>query len=106
RRLPPRGSLKASDHRLAGRHAKRTAHEVKILDGNRDHLAFQPSDAELHRVLQSRLGAGILETVRITALVAKLERVERDFGQDDVFELTTIEHGLQPLRSADAHVIV
>src|SRR6185312_4234671 len=104
--LPAHRSLEAGDHRLTGRHAERTAHEVEILNGDRDHLAFQPSDAELHRVLQSGSGAGVLEAVGVAALIAKLERIERHLRQDDIFKLTAVEHGLQPLRGADAHVIV
>jgi hypothetical protein len=86
--------------------SKRTAHEVhEILNGDRDHLAFQPSDADL-RVLQSGPGAGVLEAVGVAALIAKLAGGSSwHLRQDDIFKLTAVEHGLQPLRGADAHVI-
>ena len=64
------------------------------------------ADAELHRVLQSGLGARILEAVGITALVAKLERIDRDFRQRDIFKFAAVEHALQTHRRADAHVII
>ncbi len=90
--MSARRSLKRADHRFAGRHSERPAHEIKILDRDRHHLAFKASDAHLHGVLQTRLGAGILEPVGIAALVAEFERVERDLGQRNVFKLAAIEH--------------
>jgi len=45
-------------------------------------------------------------TAAVAALIAKLKRIERHLRQDDIFKLTAVEHGLQPLRGADAHVIV
>ena len=66
---------------FAGRHAERSAHEIEILNGNRDHLTFQSAYADLHRVLQSGLGPRIFEAIGVTALVAKFQRIDRDLGQ-------------------------
>ena len=104
--LPAHGGLQPGNHRFAGRHAERAAHEIEILHADGHHQAFEAADAELHRVLQSGLGARVLQAVGIAALVAELERIERHFRHGDVFELAAIEHGLQPHRRADAHVIV
>ena len=45
---------------------------------------------------KSGLGAGIFQPVGVTALVAKLERIERHFGQRDIFKFAAVEHRLQP----------
>ena len=105
-RLAAHSGLQSGDDRLTRRHSERASHEVKILDGDRDHLALKPANAELYRILQPGLCARILKAIRIPALVAKLERIERDFRQDDIFELSAIEHRFQAHRRADAHVVV
>src|SRR5262249_39650215 len=105
-RLPPHGGFETGDHGLAGSHAERTAHEVEILNGDRDHLTFEPTDAELHGVLQSGLGTGVFQTIGVTALVAKLERISCYLCQGNIFEFPAVEDGLQAQRRTDAHMIV
>ena len=80
------------DHRFARRHAERAAHEVEVLHADGHHQAFQPADAELHRVLQSGLDARILQTVGIAALIAELERIERHLRHGDVLVFAAVEH--------------
>ena len=77
RRLPLHRGFQAVDHRFAGRHAERAAHEIEILHADGHRQAVEAADAELDRVLQAGLGARVLQAVGIAALVAELERIER-----------------------------
>ncbi len=104
--LPSHRGLQPLDHRLARRHAERAAHEIEILHADDHQQAFEPADAELHRVVQAGLGARILQAVGIAALVAELERIDRHFRHADVDPGLAVEHRLQARRRADAHVIV
>ena len=101
-----RGGLQALDQGLAGRHAERAAHEVEILDADDDRQALEPAEAELDRVVQPGLGAGVLEPVGVAALVAELQRIGRDFRHADVDPGLAVEHRFQARGRAHAHVIV
>ena len=92
RRLPAHRGLQPGDDRLARRHAERAAHEIEILHADGHHLAFEPADAELHRVLQAGLGARVLQAVGVAALVAELERIERHVRHRDLFVFAVVEH--------------
>src|SRR5262249_62086231 len=90
----------------AARHAEQTAEKVEILDAGGNGQTFETAEAELHRILEPGLRARILESLGITALVAELQRIGRDFGNRNVLELAVIEQRLEPGGSAHAHVIV
>ena len=105
RLLVDRG-LEALDHRLARRHAERAAHEIEILHGGHDRQAVEPAEAELDRIVQAGLGAGVLEAVGIAALVAELQRVDRHFGHADVEPGLAVEQRLEPRHGAHAHMVV
>ena len=98
--------LEPGDHRLARRHAERAAHEIEILHADHDRLAFELAEAELDRVSEIGLGARILETVDVAALVAELERIGGDLGNGDVFPFLLVEDRLHARHRAHAHVVV
>ena len=101
-----RGGLEPRDHRLAGRHAERAAHEIEILHADHDRKAVERADPDLHGVGEAGLGAGILEAVGITALVAEFQRVGGDSAHRDVLPFAVVEDRLQARIRAHAHMIV
>ena len=98
--------LEPGDDRLARRHAERAAHEVEILHADRHRHAFELAEADLDRVGEAGLGARVLETVGVAALVAELERIDRDRRHRDVEPGLAVEDRLQPRHRAHAHVVV
>src|SRR5580704_9454364 len=65
------GGLKPLDHSFTSRHSKRAPHEVKILNCNDEWISFQLAKTKLYRVIQTGFGARVLETLRITTLIAE-----------------------------------
>ena len=99
-------SLEPAHDRFTRGHAERAAHEIEILHRDHDASAFELAVADLDRVVQSGLGARVLDAVDIFALVAKFERIGRNFGQRDIVPGLVVEDRLQPRHRAHAHVVV
>ena len=101
-----RRGLEALDHRLAGGHAERAAHEIEILHAD-DHGEFvELAVAELHRILEAGLAARILETVEVTAFVAEFQRIGRHLRHGDIEPRLVVEYRFEARRGAHPHVIV
>ena len=98
--------LEPGDHRLARRHAERAAHEVEVLHADRHRHAVELAEADLDRVGEAGLGARVLETVGVAALVAEFQRVDRAGRHFDVEPGFAVEHRFHPRHRAHAHVVV
>ncbi|MBA7468829.1 hypothetical protein ES707_04084 [subsurface metagenome] len=105
-RLLLQRELHAAHHRFARGHTERAAHEIEILHGDDDGRALELAVADLHRVIQSGLGAGILQAIDIFALVAEFQGIGGNLGQRDVVPRLVVEDRLQPRHRAHAHVVV
>jgi hypothetical protein len=98
--------LHPAHDRFARGHAERAAHEIEILHGDHHTGAFQLAVADLDGVVQSGLGARILDAVGVFALVAEFQRVSGHVGQRDVVPGLVVENRFQPRHRAHAHVVV
>src|SRR5262249_50675489 len=101
-----RRGQKPGDHCLAGRHAERTAHELKILDTDDHREAFERARRKPHRVLKSGLRAGIAQAVEIASFIAELQWIDRHLRHRDRLELAFVKRRIEPRPGAHAHVIV
>src|ERR1019366_9747299 len=98
--------FKPAHDRLAGGHAERTAHEIEILYRDHDGGALELAVAYLDGVVQSGPGAGILDAVGISALVAEFQGVGGHLGQRHVEPGLVVEDRFQPRHRAHSHVVV
>ena len=94
-----RRGLEALDHRLAGGHAERAAHEIEILRADDHGELVELAVAELNRILEAGLAACILETIEVTAFVAEFQRIGRHLRPGDT---TTVSLSNIDLRRAAA----
>ena len=87
----------AGDNRLAGRHAKRSCHEIEVLGGGYDGQAVELAFAHQNRVILLRCSLGVFQAVDVTALVAEFERVLRHGRHGNRGVVSAVEQVSQPL---------
>ena len=89
----------------ASGHAERTAHEIEILNGNRQSGAVKIALRHKHGIVIAGLGAVFLEAIGIALCVPELQRIERHRGQRKPGEFAIVKEMAQPVGRLDLHVV-
>ena len=95
----------ALDDRLSRRHAQGAALEGEILDGDRDALALERSESQCDRIGGARIGAVLLQAIRVPLYVAELERVGQRLRSGDFFVSRVVEQRGEAGLGSERHVV-